>query len=364
MEVGASARDIAGGHASAVFGNDEVADGEAEAAAVGFAEGDEGLEDMGQDLWRDARAGIDDLGHDLFVIEGEADLEAWIGALGEGVEGILEEVVEDPLYPEGIEADEDFEGIESGRLDDGDSAEMCGRSEFDEGFVEEAGVVDPGQDGGGSHAAGEVEQLLHHAVEHFDLAAHPVTGRATHFEGDGRFGSDVSGDADDIEGVSEVVDDGAGETFDEGEPFGLEEFLEETAVEVAHPQAAVADEIGGKKGGTFEEGLNELGGDEMSGYRFECNGGSGAGAAVEYRHFPEVIPGFHDGQPMHATGDGTGGDFDGAFAEDVEAIALGTFLEEAGCRRVETFLGAEGELTHGIPGQMPGETRFCEVHHG
>jgi len=215
LEVGACARDIAGGHAAAVLSDDAVADGETEAGAVGLAEGDEGLEDMGQDLGRDAGPGIGDLGHDFLIIERKTDLQAWIGTVGEGIEGVLEKVVEDPLYPEGIESDKHFEGIEPGRFDDGDSAELGGRGEFDEGFVEELGVIDPGQDGRRSHAAGEVEQLLHHAIQHVDLASYPVAGGAPDFEGDGGFGGDVRGDADDIEGIAEVVDDGAGETFDE-----------------------------------------------------------------------------------------------------------------------------------------------------
>lgn len=114
----------------------------------------------------------------------------------------------------------------------------------------------------------------------------------------------------------------------------------------------------------FEQGLDELGGDEMGGDRFEGDSGSRPWAAIKNGHFAEVIPGFHDCETMHAAGDGTGGDLEGAFGEDVEAVALRTFLEDEGAGGIDAFLGALDEFTQGIAGEMPGETRFREVHHG
>jgi len=102
----------------------------------------------------------------------------------------------------------------------------------------------------------------------------------------------------------------------------------------------------------------------MGGDRFEGDSGSRPWAAVEDGHFTEVIAGFHDGETMHAAGDGTGGDLNGAFGEDVEAVAFGTFLEDAGGGGIDALLGALDERTQGIAGEMPGETRFREVHHG
>ena len=55
---------------------------------------------------------------------------------------------------------------------------------------------------------------------------------------------ELGGEADDRERVLEIVDDGAGEAADDGEPFGLDDLVEVFLVQRAHPDAEFAHDVG------------------------------------------------------------------------------------------------------------------------
>jgi hypothetical protein len=97
------------------------------------------------------------------------------------------------------------------------------------------------QRGLGRHHAGELQQLVHHAIDDLDLLADPIARGASRRDRGAFLGGQIGGDADHVQRIPEVVHDGSREPLNQLESLGLEGFFEEAPVEIPHAQAGVGE---------------------------------------------------------------------------------------------------------------------------
>ncbi len=211
----------ADGEAATVAVDDVLGDPEAKAGAGQLAGGEEGVEDLLDDLGRHAVAGVGEDETDAAPagggVGGVVGAETDAAAGSHGVDGVCDEVAEDL-------ADFALEAVEGGWGDvaavDGDAG--VGEPALVEGGdgVEELG----GGDGGGTGALAMEAQGLGGdlgAADDFGFGEGEVVGdvRVEVLVGAG----DVDEVGDGFEGIVDLVGDGGGEASDGGEFFGLDE---------------------------------------------------------------------------------------------------------------------------------------------
>lgn len=218
---------VAGEDEAAVFADDALGDGEAEAGAAGVeAGGGEGFEEAGEDGGVDTGAVVDDADGDPFaaVAGGGAGDDAdaggfgvaWGGAAFGGFGGVADEVDEDLDEAVGVAGEVELVADVEGDVDAGGFA-----VEGDEGggFAEDSG--DGAVDEAGRAYACEVEEAFAEAFDSADDAAEEgglcgVDGAAA--------GVEAFGEAfDDGEGGVEFVGDTGGHHAEAGEAVGVGE---------------------------------------------------------------------------------------------------------------------------------------------
>ena len=79
-----------------VLAHNPLANGQTQPGAVGLAEGDKGLEDVGQHLRRNPGPVVRHIGIHHVPIGPETHPDSPVGAIGQGVERVLQQVGEDP----------------------------------------------------------------------------------------------------------------------------------------------------------------------------------------------------------------------------------------------------------------------------
>jgi hypothetical protein len=137
------------------------------------------------------------------------------------------------------------------------------------------------------------------------------------------------------------MDDALGEAADDGEAFGLDEFLDVEVVELAEAVANLLEEGEGEGGGMSDEREHFAAGEEEDFGGDGGGGGGGAGAVLDHGHFAEDLAGAEAGKDAAAAG--AGGDFDEAGFDEIDAIAGGGFAKDFLAGGELAFLGDEAE---------------------
>jgi len=271
-----------------MIGDDPFADGEAETCTLSFAEGSEGFEESVGHFRGDPFAGVFDFGGDGLGRDDEADKD--FTAVGHhGIHGIVDEVEENVGETGGI--DEELEVRCRIFEFESDVLHFDLGSELLDNLLHVGGVIGLGQHIGALRTACELQQFIDHVAEAIDLFPDPVFGGQPQ-RGWGGFGAaHFGGDTDDVEGVLEVVDDGAGEPAYERETFGLEDLADVLSVEIAHAEAELAHEADGHFGGVFESVKHFLPRNEPENDIGFGESGAGSGFIIEDGHFTEEITG-------------------------------------------------------------------------
>jgi len=211
-------------------------------------------------------------------------------------------------------------------------------------------------------AAGELEDVADEVVDAFDLFVDAVAGLGAEFGADSGEVEGLGGEADDAEGVFEVMDDALGEAADDGEAFGLDEFLDVEVIEIAEAVADLLEEGEGEGGGMFDEGEHFAAGEEKDFGGDGGGGGGGAGTVFDDGHFAEDLAGAEAGKDAAAAG--AGGDFHEAGFDEIDAIAGGGFAEDFLAGGELAFLGDEAESLELMRVQKAEQGDGFQRHHG
>lgn len=133
-------------------------EGEAEAKAILFSEGDEGLEQAIADFGANAGAGVFDGDEDGGIVGARVDMDG--PALGHDFDGVFEKIAKDALHAGALHGT--FESV--GDL--GDELHLLGFGiAFDGGPGGDDDIANRAQLGGAGSAARNVEQLLEHFLD-------------------------------------------------------------------------------------------------------------------------------------------------------------------------------------------------------
>lgn len=180
---------------------------------------------------------------------------------------------------------------------------------------------------------GEFEQFIDHVRKALDLLANTARGGAAHF-GRGFFHVDeVRGEADDIERVFKIMNDGSRESANESEPFDLEHFANVLLVKIAELPTEFANQADGEARAAFNRLDQGCTGNENALNIRLSGGGGGAGRFIEDCHFSEEIAGCDTCESAAFVTGEEGGNIDGTFLNEIKAVTGVAFIEDDGFGR-------------------------------
>ena len=198
---------------------------------------------------------------------------------------------------------------------------------FDELF-DEVRVIGARQDNGGGRAAREFEQFVDHVAKPVNLFADAVFAGLAHFRRGVFHRRHFRRDADDVERVLEVVNDGPGEAADEREAFRLEDLLGVLMIEIAHAQAELLHQTDRQTRRARQNPEQIVAQDEINlGVRLG-RGRRGARLVVQHRHFAEEITRREPGKDAPLVLAHQAGDLDLPLDDDVESVTRIAFLKD------------------------------------
>ena len=322
------------GDAAAVLLDDALANRQPEAGARRLAVADKRLEETFQDFRRDAASGVGDFR--VQGIVGHAEANGYFSAVRHGLGGVDDEVVKDTLEPRWIERQPDGRR-RLGHLDDDGFARGFLAKLLDDGLHEDAVILGHKHDGVGI-AAGEFQDVVHHAGDAIHLARDALLGVSARLER-GRVGAaHLGGDADDGKGILQVVNDGTGEAPDQRHAFGQEHFAQVLLVELAQAPADFLEQRHAQSRRAREQRHQIRARHKIDNRLSRRRRTRGARLIVEHRHLAEEIPRLHSREGDALAGADDRGDLHLARLHDVHAVAGIAFLEDFLARREAPLL--------------------------
>ena len=180
----------------------------------------------------------------------------------------------------------------------------------------------------GVRALRELQQFIDHVADALDLFADAHLGHLARGHRRGRLAGHVGRDADDVEGILQIVDDRAGKTADQLQSFRLEHFPDVLVVEHAHPPADVPQQRRSQARHPLQPLQQFPAADEIDRRRLIGRRVGGARPLVQHRHFPEKIPRPRLGKHLRIAAVHAGGNQDPSFLDEVNAVARITLAED------------------------------------
>ena len=341
--------------------NDLLAYRQAQTGAVGLAVGGEGLEKPAEHLRGDALARVVHFRHDRLAAV-DAERQPDLAAVGHGIGGVADEIVEDARQALRIDPHQHgrrlVDELQRDRFD-GDLLLNI----FDQ-LKDKGAVVQPGQNKVGMGALDELQQFIDHVANALDLLSDADFGNLAGFRRGRRHAGHVGGEADDVEGILEIMNDGTGETADQGKAFGLQHLLGVFFVEITDALAGVTQNRQRQARGVAQEFEQVGAGDEIDDGLSLGDRAQGARIVVQRGHFTEEVA-------LRGAGKGAGlavrhnfGQVDDAILDHINAVAGVAFLEDGLAGGIGAFLRHPAHFSKVGGREVTEQFAGFQCHHG
>ena len=271
----------------------------------------------------DAGAGVLDFRDQKVTLPAEPQLD--VAALGHGVGGVVEQIVEDPPQALGHEHHAHF------RRRFGHFNAAGAEGEFGAHFLQQVLKKQPVAHRGGHErgvrALGEFQDFVDHLADPIDLFANARLAFPPGLRPAFGHTDQLRREPDDVQRVLEVMDDGAGEPADQRQALGLEHLPD--VLPVGFPQAVAdhPDEGEGNLRGGFQHFDHDAAREEINDGLGFGDGGGGAGLGLQHGHFPKHFARAHLKQHLGFRLADQHGDLHPAFGHDIKSVADIAFLE-------------------------------------